>query len=134
MEDLGLARLKPKTGRRAGLSERQKAQFWVDLYREAQAQPEGRLCVNPEDEPEIQAWVDGNDPKYLLSVLDDFARNGTFELVGDTYDAIARLPMRMRFRKLRAAGSTYDAAVFTLSEEYNVSTRTMESWLRTEKT
>ncbi len=129
-----MARLKPKTGRRASLSERQEAQFWVDLYREAQAQPEGRLCLNPEDEPEIQTWIDGNDPKHLLHLLDEFAKNGTFRMVGETYEAIALLLPRMKFKRLRAAGSSYENAVTTLSNEYNVSPRTMERWLRTDKT
>ena len=128
-----MTRKKVKTGRRASEFERHTAQVWVDLYRKAQAQPGGRFCVNPEDEPETQTWIDGNDPEHLLLMLDDFAKHGTFNLSGETYEAIALLPTRMKFKKLRAAGSSYEDAVATLSIECNVSTRTMERWLRTDK-
>lgn len=128
-----MSRKQIKTGRRASQFERHTAQIWVDLYRMAQAQPGGRFCVNPEDEPETQTWIDGNDPKHLLLMLDNFAKHGTFNLVGETYEAIKLLPARMKFKNLRAAGSSYEDAVATLSIEYNVSTRTMERWLSTDK-
>ena len=44
---------KPKTGRRANEAERQAARDLVDLYRRAQACPDGVLVLNPEKEYEI---------------------------------------------------------------------------------
>ena len=72
--------LKTKTGRRApeGGVDRTMAREWVDLYRQAQQAPGGRLCLNPDDDPDFQTWIDATDPDPLLTMLEDFAEHGTF--------------------------------------------------------
>jgi len=52
---------KHKTGRRADDTERTIAADWVALYRQAQQSPNGYVCVNPEDEPELYAAPAGCD-------------------------------------------------------------------------
>jgi hypothetical protein len=128
-----MAGRKPKTGRRAGENDRQIARKWAELYRKAQDQPGGRLCLNPEDDPSEQTWLDGHDPKDLLWLLESFAAHGTFDLVGKTFESIRMLPLRMRFKKLREEGATYEAAISDLAAETHVSTRTMERWLQNDK-
>jgi hypothetical protein len=124
---------KPKTGRRASMNDRMQAQQWGELYRKAQKAPGGMLCLNPEDDPDLQTWLDGNDPEHLLQMLEHFARHGTFELVGLVHDSIRLLPLRVEYREMRAAGSTHEATVLKLAEKYALSTRTIERKVRTAK-
>ena len=56
----------------------QEARTWAASYREAQSAPGGRLCLNPKDQPEEQAWLNGNDPEPLIRMLEHFAKYGTF--------------------------------------------------------
>jgi hypothetical protein len=126
-----VASRKPKTGRLADDNARRIARDWVDLYREAQAQPDGRLCLNPDDAPCEQTWLDGNDPAHLLGMLEDFATLGTFEQVGEAYQSIRRLLLRRRFNTLRGEGYPYLDAILQLAEEQHVAERTIERWLST---
>ncbi len=130
-----VGRLKTKTGRRAepGAIDRTTARVWVDLYRQAMEAPGGRVCLNPEDEPETQTWIDSADPAPLLSLLKNYAEEGTFEHVGKTYDAIRLLPMRHAYREMRKAGQTHQFAVEELAEEYGLSTRQIERKVSTDK-
>jgi hypothetical protein len=91
------------------------------------------LCVNPEDEPESQTWLDGNDPGPLLSVLTNFAEHGTFAQVGDIYDSIRLLPLRHAYRLGRQAGKTHESVVQDLAIVFRLSTRTIERKVRTDK-
>ncbi len=122
----------PKTGRRANENERKHAREWVSFYRMAQAEPGGRLCLNPEDPPDEQTWIDGNDPEYLLRMLEDFSEHGTFEPVGVLATSIQLLPLRMEYKRARASGKTHEKAVQALADCYNLSTRTIERKLRTD--
>ena len=121
---------KPKPGRRASFDERRIASEWVNLYRAAQSAPDGRLCLNPDDEAEAQTWIDGNDPEHLLRMLEEFSRHGTFENVGDTADSIRLLPLRCDYRRARETGQSHQDAVEELAEKHHVSTRTIERYLR----
>jgi hypothetical protein len=69
-----------KTGRRAQRDslDVQQARSWAAIYRDAQRAPGGMLCLNPDDQPEEQTWLDGNSPEYLISMLEHFAKYGTF--------------------------------------------------------
>ena len=124
---------KPKTGRRSGDGDKEIAAKWVALYRQAQQQPNGLLCLNPDDDGEEQTWLDGNCPDQLIHMLEHFAEHGTFEHVGGVYDSIRKLPLRMKFKNRRKSGESYEEVIADMAEKEHVSTRTMERWLRTDK-
>lgn len=129
-------RLRAKSGRRAQENgiDRTTAREWVDLYRQAEKVPGGRLCLNPDDEPENQTWIDATDPGPLLSMLENFAEHGTFEQVGKMFDSIRLLPMRHTYREARRAGGTYESTVQKLADEYGLSTRQIARKVGTDKT
>lgn len=129
---------KTKTGRRCGKDERARARELVELYRAAQAAPGGRLCLNPDDEPEIQTWIDGSDPELLLRYLADFAEHGTFAWV-DTigvYELLTRSDARRRLAevrqeraqnpKVRNGEKGLPDPMETVAKELNLSKRTLE--------
>ncbi len=124
---------KPKTGRLADAHARRIARDWVDLYREAQAQPEGRLCLNPDAPLCEQTWLDGNDPEHLLRMLEQFATAGTFELVGEAYASIRLLSVKFRFKTLCDEGYPRAEAIRQLAEAQHVDERTIERWLVNDK-
>jgi len=115
-----------KTGRRADVDERARAAGWVTLYRCAQASPNGRYCINPEDESEFQIFIDADDPEPLLEALGDFAEHGTFELIYN----IDRLKMRMEMNALRDEGKKYADAIAELSAKHNTSESTITRMIR----
>jgi hypothetical protein len=121
---------KRKTGRRANANDREIAKKWVDLYRKAQQLSDGRICLNPEDAPEDQAWLDGNDPELLLRMLEQFAEHGTFELVGGLFEGIRTLALREEYKALRATGRNYKEAMAVLADEHHADPRTIERKLR----
>lgn len=110
------------------------ARKWVDVYRQAQQAPGGRFCLNPDDEPEIQTWIDATDPGPLLSMLEHFAEHGTFEQTGELFDSIRLLPMRHEYREARQAGETYESTVEKLAEKYRLSPRQIARKVSTDKT
>ena len=128
-----MARKKNKTGRRANSKERKIAREWVELYRQASKEPNGLLCLNPNDEPELRDWLDAKDPTHLLDMLENFSKNGTFQQVGPLYESINLLPIRMQFKRLRSEGKTYQESIAILAEEERVDSRTIERWLSTDK-
>jgi len=67
---------KAKSGRTANFIAREMAADLVEMYRLAQSKPNGRYCLNPDDEYEFQTFIDGNDPELLLSALEDFPKLG----------------------------------------------------------
>ncbi len=124
---------KPKIIRRANPIDREKARDFVALFRKAQKEPDGRICLNPDDEPEIQTWLDVRNPEPLLLMLEDFAEHGTFQAVGPLYESIRLLPLRHAYRSAREGGQSHQDAVATLAEIYHLSTRTIERMVRTDK-
>ena len=60
---------KIKTGRLASAEDRARVQELVTMYRQAQQSPDGRYCVNPDDEPENQSFICKDDPEHLLYML-----------------------------------------------------------------
>lgn len=119
---------KPNTGRRAGEDYRARAVEWVELYRLAQASPDGRHCLNPEDDYEEQTFIYGDDPGPLLQALGGFARHGTFEFI-DSY-GIAEMLMRHELKTLRAGGLTYQNAILALAEKHHKSESTIGRMVR----
>jgi hypothetical protein len=109
-----------KTGRRA-TDDRARAAGWAKQYRLAQSSPDGRYCINPEDELECQLVADVADLDPLLDALESFAEHGTFALMHDFEPFL----MRFEMRELMSAGMTYEAAVAKLAEKHNMSERTV---------
>lgn len=124
---------KPKTGRRAGENDRQIAKELVDEYRKAQAQPGGKLCLNPQDDPDEQTWLDGNDPEHLLRILEGFSEHGTFEQVGPTMDSIRLLPLRMEYSRRRDAGERVSAILNDLADRYCKDPKTIDRLIQGKK-
>jgi hypothetical protein len=115
--------LKPKTARRASADERKRLAHWVSMYRQAQAAPDRRYCVNPQDEPENQYFIHADDPEPLLLLLEDFVRHGTFALVDDPARAMV---MRREFTELRAQGITREKALAVLGEKHHCDPSTVK--------
>ncbi len=108
---------KEKIGRRATKEDRARAAKWVELYRLAQASPDGRHCLNPQDELECQAYIDENDPEPLLDALERFVEHGTFVDMRD----IDPLLVRIEVSDLRAGGEKYAAAIAAVAEKHHTS-------------
>ena len=114
---------KSKTGRRASTDERAIAGKWVEKYREAQSAPDGRVCLNPDDEHEIQTFIDATDASILIDLLDSFSKHGTFASIDDY--GVERMRLRSEFNALRADGCTYEEAVGILADRHNCDPRTI---------
>jgi hypothetical protein len=114
-----------KTGRRA-TDDRARAARWVELYRLAQASPDGRHCLNPQDEFECQAFIDGADPEPLLLALENFVEHGTFAVMHNLEPLLTRIEMRT----LRDGGMTYEDAIAKLAEDHNTSESTITRRVR----
>lgn len=120
-----------KTGRRAGEDDRRIAAEWVALYKQAQQSPDGYVCVNPEDKPDLHTNLYADDVDLLLSILQDFAGNGTFQNV-DSHGFDAML-LNMEYKRLRKSGVGYTDAIAELAENKNCATRTIERRLPTNR-
>ena len=115
-----------KTGRRASNDERARAARWVKIYRLAQASPDGRHCLNPQDELECQAFIDETDPEPLLQALEGFVEHGTFAVMQD----LEPLLMRMAKNALRSAGMNHEDTIAKLAQEFNTSEPTINRRVR----
>lgn len=115
-----------KVRRRAHADDRDRARELVELYRRAQRAPDGRLCLNPDDDSNDQHWIDGTDPTILLQALERFATSGTFALEMD----FTPLVVRAQYRELLSTGLTSTQAQERLAEQQHVDPRTVQRWLR----
>jgi len=120
--------IRVKTGRRASDSERQLARQWAECYRLAQAAPDKRYCLNPEDEEECQTFIYADDPGPLLAVLESFAKHGSFASI-DTM-GIPEMLIREELAELRQSGKRREDAILDLSEKYHRSPRTIERMVK----
>lgn len=115
--------------RRAVSDDRKRAREWAALYRLAQASPDGSYCLNPQpDNPEEQAFIYANDVSFLVSLLENFAKHGTFANI-DTM-GIERLLMREELKTLREGGMSYQDAIAELANKHNKSESTIERMVR----
>lgn len=122
---------KHKTGRRADDTERTIAADWVALYRQAQQSPNGYVCVNPEDDPDIQVSLYADDVDTLLFLLEGFAYTGTFQNVDrHGFDGLF---LNASFERMRNEGMGYTEAIHALAEKHHCSTRTIERRLPTKR-
>lgn len=117
---------KSKSGRTANFIAREMAADLVEMYRLAQSQPNGRYCLNPEDEYECQTFIDGNDPEFLLAALENFSKNGTFVAKID----VEPILILDAFRKLRVTGMTYENTVEELRIKFHKSESTIARKIR----
>ena len=115
---------KAKIDRRAGEAERDRARQWVELYRLAASSPNGRHCLNPEDVQEEHAYIYADDPGPLLSLLEGFAKHGSF-FIRDTY-GIPEMILREELKVIRAGGKSYIAAIADMAEKYHCSPSKIE--------
>jgi len=115
-----------KTGRRASNEERAHAACLVATYFRALSSPDSCYCMNPEDEPEFQIFIDGTDVEPLLVALQNFAEHGTFALMSDGQPFF----MRMEFSALRTEGMRYADAIAALAEKHNTSESTITRMVR----
>jgi hypothetical protein len=115
-----------KTGRRAGDDDRARAANLVAQYFIALSSPDKRYCINPEDEPEFQIFIDGTDVEPLLVALQSFADHGTFALMSDGQPFL----MRVDFSQLRTKGMSYADAIATLAEKHNKSESSITRMVR----
>ena len=118
------------TGRRAAGADRERAESWVEMYRLAQASPDGRHCLNPEDEWECQTFIDAADPEPLLKALEGFVKNGTFAMIHDDAVDVEGMLMRREMKALRAGGIKHDVAIEELAEKHNTSESTITRMVR----
>ena len=110
----------------------------MNLYRAAQSEQKGRLCLNPEDPFEEQTWIDGNNPEHLLDLLENFAQHGTMAMIDamGIQEFVLRIEANTRLKELRAEYAQIrrnlngEKAVWTpmqrLAREFGKSQRAME--------
>lgn len=115
-----------KTGRKAAVEDRARAARWVELYFLALASPDKRHCINPEDEPEFQTFIDGTDVEPLLDALQRFSEHGTFALQDNSEPFFVRIDMKA----LRNGGMNYEDAIAALAEKHNTSASTITRMVR----
>ncbi len=126
--EIVMRKTKNKTGRRASLDERQLAQEWVDIYREAQSQPDQRICLNPGEDKKHHEFLSFTDPTPLILALEGFARHGTFEFVDEI--GIAQLLVINEYKSLIARGKKPKDAVEELVDRHSKDTRTIQRWIQ----
>lgn len=147
-----MAKLRKPTGRRLreDSPDRQIAGEWVELYKRARNEPDGWVCVNPEDPAEEWQWLDGNDPRMLISLLEDFHENGTFQsvaLVGSSAKGklpnqrgfISLIPIRHEARAWQQEQTAPKSErkdqrdkrqlLEDLAKKYDCTTKTIRNWL-----
>jgi len=117
-----------KTGRHASDHDKELAQRWVDVYREAAASPHQRICLNPEEEKEHHQFLSYSDPEPLLRALQDFAKHGTFEFVDEV--GISKMLVIHDYKALLASGMKSKQAIDALVDKYAKGPRTIERWLQ----
>lgn len=115
-------------GRRSGAHDKEIAQKWVDLYRQASNSPDERVCLNPDDAVEDQQFLYYCDPEPLLRTMENFAKHGTFEFVDKV--GISKLLLIHDHKSLLAEGKTPTQAVEALAVKYAKEPRTIQRWLK----
>lgn len=123
-------KLRDNVGRRAKEDQREIARRWVQIYEAAAAAPDKGVCLNPEDGPDEQTWMDVDQAtSMLVHLLKTFAESGSF-IDNDTKQRFV-LPwlLRWELRKLQEEGSNYLDAKEELAERHGVSSRTLDRWM-----
>jgi hypothetical protein len=121
-------RTQNKTGRHASEHDKELAQRWVDVYREAAASPQERICLNPEENKEHHQFLNYSDPEPLLKALEAFAKHGTFEFVDEV--GISKFMFFQDYKSLIADGKNSTQAIEVLADKYAKEPRTIQRWLQ----
>ena len=94
-----------KPTRKAESVERARAAFWADLYRQAQTNPEKVVRV-----PEMHSFaVQADDTEFLITLLENFAKHGTFEFIPD--EGLSDAVMALRYSSLRKSMNARQAII-----------------------
>lgn len=120
-------KIRASVGRRAKEDQRNIARLWVQIYEAAAAAPDTGVCLNPEDGPDEQTWVDVDQAtRMLVHLLKTFAETGSF-IDNDTKERFV-LPwiLRWELRKLQDEVGNYLHAKEALAERHGVSPRTLD--------
>ena len=124
-----MSKFKASPNRRANATERKIAETWVELYRKAQAAPDGRYCLNDDVEhEEDRVFIDASDPSMLIHLLDTFAKHGKFSTKEDK--GIEGLVLRAESRRLQEEGNSYYETLYAMADRYEVSSSTIERRMR----
>lgn len=120
--------LKPNKGRSGNEAERSHAHKWVELYRLAEQAPDGRYCVNPEDDYDKQDFICAGDTEPLLQLLECFAKSGKF-VPKDTL-GIEGLVLRAMVEEKRKEGTVRGGAVQAVADDRKMDKRKVERLIR----
>ena len=118
---------KLKKGRSAGKLAREEAASIVALYREAQAQVDGKLYMSYQDGAHLVnvLYADATDIETLLNYLQEFSETGYFEKdADDHFYRCELLVLKSRYeRKLKKLRR--EDAIQKLAEECSLSKQTI---------
>lgn len=107
----------PKRFTPVGHPDREVAAQWAQLYRKAMAEPDSIYCCTNEDGSNL-IYLDASNPEYLIGLLENFARFGTFEnrklQIGMNVEKIL---LRAHYREKLDQGLTQDEALEQLADE-----------------
>ena len=100
-----MTKRKNTEARKAESVERARAAFWADLYRQAQTRPEKVVRVQEMHGFAVQA----DDTEFLITLLENFAKHGTFEIVPD--EGLSDAVMALRYSSLRKSMNAKQAII-----------------------
>lgn len=107
----------PKRFTPVGHPDRDTAAQWAELYRQAMAEPDGIYCVKDEDGFNL-IYLDASNPEYLVGILENFARFGTFEnRKTQTRLAAEKFLLQANYREKLKQGLTQDEALEQIADE-----------------
>lgn len=119
----GLRVLKRQKGRFISEDERKLAAMRLEMYRAALASPDGRYCLNPEDQMDERTYMHADKVlDYLLRDLQNVVDHGTFH---DAHIDVNGMAVRDRVGQLRAHDLSYEKAVAQAAAEFSTSERTI---------
>lgn len=116
-----------KKGRSASDIERETALGIVQLYRDAQASPDGKLwaTINAENLEERHMYVDSTDVEPLLEVLENFSATGYFNGHDEEFRLLKLIELRNQYLNKRKRFSS-EHAIEELARQHGSSTKTIE--------
>jgi hypothetical protein len=111
--------------RRASQAERDYVRSLIDQYRQAEQCPGQRYCLNEEDEPELQSFIDFNDTDYLLSHLEKFVATGLFQDTNNFNDLLIQGELKSLNNERRYSKET---AIYKVADQYKLTYKTAERY------
>lgn len=122
---------KKKTGRLPSMETRKAVGELAALCRAALDSPTGSVCVNPDDEVDVQSYLYAeNVADFAVRALEMFSKHGRHF----HYDLdVDRMGARDDVKALREKGETFEAAVENVAAKLGVSDRTLSRMIATDK-